>query len=56
MNSEATPVILVHLNQEDYRRNRITMLTERNGQVVMHKQIDGSKIIDGEIVEEGVVS
>lgn len=58
MNSEATPVVLVYLNQEDYQRNKVTMMTERNGQLVMHKQIDGSKIIDGDdfIVQEAVVS
>ena len=56
MNSEATPVVLVYLSQEDYQRNKITMMTERNGQMVMHKQIDGTKIIDGEVIESQVVS
>ncbi len=57
-NTEATPVVLVYLSQEDYLRNLVTMLTERNGQAVIHKQIDGSKIIDGDdfIVQEGIVS
>jgi hypothetical protein len=58
MNSEVTPVILVHLNQNDFLRNRITMLTQAHpgAAVTVHKTIDGTKIIEGEVVEEGVVS
>lgn len=54
---EVTPIRLGYTSQEEAQKGIVTMFTEDNGQLVVHRKFELSKLIEGDdlIIKQEIV-